>query len=250
MFEKTTQHLHVPLLLNNPFKVKPSDLCLIAASQLQDMLTHQQIWVHNFGLNPAMDGPIIGKMFGVLVVKNTKGELGYLSAFSGKMAGVFHLPGFVPPVYDYLHENSFLNIGMQKLNLMNARIKELNVSSNTKNEALILDLKTSRKTLSASLQQEIFDNHVFTNSRGEQASMMGIFELEGYKNPPAGAGECAAPKLFQYAFLNNYTPIAISEFWWGVSPKSDHWKHKEFYPACNEKCKPILGYMLQNIPLE
>jgi tRNA pseudouridine32 synthase/23S rRNA pseudouridine746 synthase len=74
-----------------------------------------------------------------------------------------------------------------------------------------------------------------------------IFENALYKNPPAGAGECAAPKLLQYAFQHNMKPIAMAEFWWGLSPKSDFWKHGQYYPACQEKCRPILDHMLAGI---
>src|SRR5690606_21753915 len=65
--------------------------------------------------------------------------------------------------------------------------------------------------------------------------------------PPAAAGECATPKLLQYAFLNDLKPIAMAEFWWGASPKSEVRKHKQFYPACTGKCEPILKHMLEGI---
>ncbi|RZJ17244.1 MAG: pseudouridylate synthase, partial [Acinetobacter sp.] len=68
-----------------------------------------------------------------------------------------------------------------------------------------------------------------------------------YKNPPAGAGECAAPKLLQYAFQHHFKPLALTEFWWGQSPKSATWKHKHFYAPCKEKCGPILKHMLEGI---
>jgi tRNA pseudouridine32 synthase/23S rRNA pseudouridine746 synthase len=45
-------------------------------------------------------------------------------------------------------------------------------------------------------------------------------------------------------------PLAMAEFWWGESPKSDFWKHKQYYPSCKEKCEPILGFMLQGIEIE
>src|SRR5690606_19855660 len=65
--------------------------------------------------------------------------------------------------------------------------------------------------------------------------------------PPAGAGECAAPKLLQYAYQNQLKPLALAEFWWGAPPKSQVRKHKEFYPSCRSKCEPILGHMLQGL---
>ncbi|RZK01842.1 MAG: pseudouridylate synthase, partial [Flavobacterium sp.] len=71
-----------------------------------------------------------------------------------------------------------------------------------------------------------------------------IFNNAGYKNPPAGAAECAGIKLLQYAFLHHMKPLALGEFWWGKSPKSNTWKHGMFYPCCKEKCEPILKHML------
>jgi tRNA pseudouridine32 synthase/23S rRNA pseudouridine746 synthase len=65
--------------------------------------------------------------------------------------------------------------------------------------------------------------------------------------PPSAAGECAIPKLLQSAFTSGYKPIAMAEFWWGASPKSEIRKHKLFYPACTGKCKPILAHMLEGM---
>jgi len=70
------------------------------------------------------------------------------------------------------------------------------------------------------------------------------------KFPPAGAGECAAPKLLQYAYKHQLKPIAMAEFWWGDSPKAEIRHHGYYYPACKGKCGPILGHMLQGLEVE
>jgi tRNA pseudouridine32 synthase/23S rRNA pseudouridine746 synthase len=62
-----------------------------------------------------------------------------------------------------------------------------------------------------------------------------------------GVGECCAPKLLNYAALNGLKPLGLSEFYWGKENKSGTRKHGEFYPACAEKCQPILGFMLCGI---
>ncbi|MGL5786758.1 MAG: RluA family pseudouridine synthase, partial [Bacteroidales bacterium] len=64
------------------------------------------------------------------------------------------------------------------------------------------------------------------------------------------AGECAGPKLLQYAYANDLVPIAMAEFWWGASPKTEVREHGHFYPACKGKCEPILGHMLQGLNVE
>ena len=231
--------------LGNEASISPiSQLALFASEDLQKLL-RQGILNHNFGLNEESELPVIGKMFGVLVVSTMAGKLGYISAFSGKLAGSNEHVEFVPPVFDMLTENSFLNLGMAQLNVINEKVRELKKSSGNQTEAIQL-LKSERKALSNSLQHQLFDNYIFVNQFGREKSLNQIFGEASYKNPPAGAGECAAPKLLQYAFRNGLIPIKMAEFWWGQSPKSNYWKHGHYYPSCKEKCKPILGFMLEN----
>ncbi|PWS26828.1 pseudouridylate synthase [Pedobacter yonginense] len=226
---------------------KPHPLCLLAANQLQDYLNNQSDWVHNFGLDRQSAGTIIGKMFGVLVVRNQNQEVGFLAAFSGKLAGRNQHTHFVPPVFDLLTENSFLNVGMEALTKMNEEIKDLEEQETPQTDPQILQLKKARKAYSVALQNRIFEHYHFLNQAGEEKNLIEIFQNIGYKNPPAGAGECAAPKLLQYAFQHNMKPIAMAEFWWGQSPKSNFWKHGHFYPCCKEKCEPIFKHMLAGI---
>jgi len=111
-------------------------------------------------------------------------------------------------------------------------------------------LKKERKEKSAALQQQIFEQYVFLNKDRKQKSLYAIFSDTVFGKPPAAAGECATPKLLQHAFLHGYKPLAMAEFWWGVPPKSEIRKHKQFYPACTGKCKPILEHMLEGIALD
>ena len=220
-------------------------LCRIAVEDLQLHLQNQQDWVHNFGLSPATDeGTIIGKMFGVLVVKTQDNGIGYLAAFSGKLAGGNHHPRFVPPVFDGLTDQSFLNNGMQELTRINEEIKGLEDLKPEAFEEGVIRLKALRKSNSIALQTELFDHYHFLNKEGKGKSLNVIFKNALRKNPPSGAGECAAPKLLQYAFRHQMKPLALAEFWWGRSPKSDFWKHGHFYFPCHEKCAPILTHML------
>lgn len=240
----------MPLHFVSPFNKKPHPLALLAAKELQHYLRHQQDWVHNFGLNGSQDTAAIGKMFGVLVVQTAAGALGYLSAFSGKLAGDNHHEGFVPPVYDSLADTGFLNKGMTSLSRINERITVLQNEDAERNRDEILVLKTKRKNHSLSLQQQLYDQYHFLNQACETKSLLALFRQAAYKNPPAGAGECAAPKLLQYAFQHRMKPVAIAEFWWGMSPKSDYWQHGAYYPACEEKCRPILAHMLSGMEMD
>ncbi len=217
----------------------PQPLCRLAASHLQLHLQCQTDWQHNFGLTEGLEGSVIGKMFGVLVVRTAAGELGYLAAFSGKLAGGNYHAKFVPPVFDGMAEGGFVNEGMTRLSRIN---EEINLLESLSQDAE--HLKAFRKEHSTALQNRIFEQYRFQNNAGEAKSLVALFEQAGYSNPPAGAGECAAPKLLQYAFENQMKPLALAEFWWGLSPKSATWKHGHFYAPCQEKCAPILAHML------
>lgn len=318
-FNSPIEHIPLPEKFTFPLFYTPHNLAKIAALELQTFLETQTQFEHNFGMNPNAEGIIIGKMFGVLVVKNEKGELGYLAAFSGKMAGGNHHQGFVPPVFDMLTENSFFLEKSKPLWHLNAEIERLESDPNyltlkheieqfqniyeqdlkqlklelkenkkqrdqqrkefpedqelfqklikasqfdnirqvnfrrqaeekkltlTQEIQLHLDqiepLKNERRERSSSLQNELFHQYTFLNQQLETKSLLEIFGA----NPPAGAGECAAPKLLHYAFSHKMTPIALAEFWWGQSPKSEVREHKHYYPACKSKCEPILEHML------
>lgn len=246
-FEGEIATILIPQKLNSPFGNIPSSIGLLAVEQLQKYLIKQTDWVHNFGLDEAMTGKIIGKMFGILVVKTEQNEVGYLAAFSGKLAGRNQHLRFVPPVFDSLQEDSFLTVGMNKLAEINGEIKMLQANKLVANELAIENLKNLRKSNSNALQNKLFDQYHFLNQAGELKSLRTIFKEYTSRQPPTASGECAAPKLLQYAFLHNMTPLAIAEFWWGASPKAQLRQHKQFYPACQEKCTPILKHMLEGI---
>lgn len=240
----------LPVKFTYPFKYKPHALSLQASAELQEYLHNQDDLEHNFGLKNGQEGKIIGKMFGVLVVKTAQEHIGYLAAFSGKLAGGYHHARFVPPVYDALTAGSFLNSGMKELTRINNEISSLEEENTEDNRHRIAVLQQVRKENSVALQALLFDQYSFLNQAGEEKSLREIFKDNSGSNPPAGAGECAAPKLLHYAFKHHMKPLALAEFWWGLSPKSDFWKHGEFYPACRQKCAPILTHMLENMAVD
>ena len=110
-------------------------------------------------------------------------------------------------------------------------------------------LKARRKTMSEALQERIFRLFVVTNAHGEQRDLVEVFKPLGTL-PPAGAGECCAPRLLNYAFNHSLRPVCMAEFWWGASPVGEVRHHGHFYPACRSKCKPILDFMLQGLDVE
>ena len=112
----------------------------------------------------------------------------------------------------------------------------------------IRKLRERRKDLSDILQKWIFDNTIVINACGERKSIAAIFSDRGLV-PPAGTGECAAPKLLQYAFLHGLRPLAMGEFWYGRSPDNEVREEGRFYPSCSSKCGPLLGFMMRGIAL-
>lgn len=111
----------------------------------------------------------------------------------------------------------------------------------------ILKLQEERKQRSAQLQKWLFDQYVLLNAQGETIALLSLFiDCE----PPAGSGDCAAPKLLHFAYQHQLKPIAMGEFWWGPSPKTEIRHHRQFYPSCNSKCKPILTFMLKGLDVD
>lgn len=329
-FEQDISNYSLPEKFTFPFYYQPHPLTVLASEQLQKHLSTQQDWQHDFGIDSPEDGT--GKMFGVLLVQNAQGELGFLSAFSGKIADSNLLPGFVPPVFDMLAEQSFFRTELADITAVSDELKsqqsnpkllqlreafktnqaqyqqeesaqrqkmiegralrkaqreqaeatlseeelkerllelskqsvaEKNVLKYLKLEwdekiAIISDeltqletslnaLKDQRKQMSNTLQNKLFEQYRFLNADGQEQSLRAIFKPTAAPTPPAGAGECAAPKLLHYAYKHGFKPLALAEFWWGCSPKSEIRQHGKFYPSCNSKCQPILGHMLQGM---
>ncbi|OED62212.1 RNA pseudouridine synthase [Vibrio tasmaniensis ZS-17] len=331
-FQQSIESYSLPERFTFPFYYEPHPLCEIASHQLQQYLETQTDWQHDFGLDSDAGR---GKMFGVLLVKSPEGELGYFSAFSGKIADQNLLPHFVPPVFDMLSSDSFFHQDTADMMAVNAKFKALQANAdylelceqlaqqkaqaeqeietqrlliiegrktrkeqreqgkenldeqafeqlnNELNKASVADknqqkylklnweqilnelqikvdvftnqlveLKEQRAHLSHQLQHKLFSQYAFQNAEGNIEDLNQIFEDTPNKIPPAGSGECAAPKLLQYAYLNGYTPLALAEFWWGRSPKSEIRKHKKYYASCQSKCVPILGHMMKGLEVD
>ena len=334
-FSTPINQIKLPKKFTFPFYYEPHPLCKIAAKEVQHYLETQTDFDHNFGIDASKKGLVIGKMFGVLVVKNQQNEIGYITAVSGKLADKNQHKLFVPPVYDMLTKDSYFLKEETVLNNINLAIKQLEnnieyrslldqfnqkkkkatIDIQEKKEALktakkdrnvrrkkaqvtlsaeaytafkkklskesleakyffnnvnrywehilnahkekiavfttkIADLKAQRKTKSAALQHYLFEQYQFLNSKKEVKNLTDLFAKTTDQNIPAGSGECAAPKLLQYAFLHDLKPIAMAEFWWGKSPNTAIRKHGYYYPACQGKCKPILSHMLTGIEMD
>lgn len=318
-FRHSIASFSLPTRLNNPFHYTPHPLCELAARELRAYLCERKEWTEELSA---------GKMFGVLVVKDPAGTVGFLAAFSGNLAGSNSHEYFVPPIYDMLRPGDFFRTEEASISDLNRQIETLETAgryrellrtieetetevareiaaakarmriAKTAREARrrehpdentqtalvresqyekaelhrlkqswknrlaslhaqrtsiverIESLRCERKARSAALQAKLFRKFRLLNALGEIRDLAEIFATTPQRTPPAGAGECAAPKLLQYAFEHRLTPLAIAEFWWGASPKGEIRRHGHYYPACRGKCGPILAHILRGLDVE
>ena len=318
-FQTSIAGIELPRLFTYPFHYTPHPLCVMAAGEVQAYINKQTRWKEELDK---------GKMFGVLIVRTSNGQTGYLAVFSGNLCGSNSHSFFVPPVYDLLKPDGFFKIEEEQISAINHQIgqlqncdrylelqqkmeretassqqalsearkvlkaakekreqRRLHRPNENEQVAMIREsqyqkaefkrlerywkeqiseiktemesfssrieaLKAERRNRSAALQQKLFQQFNFLNAKGETKNLCAIFEETVQKTPPAGAGECAAPKLLQYAYLSGLSPIAMAEFWWGESPKTEIRHHGYYYPSCRGKCEPILRHMLQGLDVE
>ena len=320
LFKTDISNIPLPERFTFPFHYTPHPLCIQAAEDVQTYLSSRTDWHEELQQ---------GKMFGVLIVRDDKGRIGYLSAFSGILAGSNRHDYFVPPVFDFLQPTGYFRQEEMEISGINRRIaftqqsaefvhahqelERLETEAKTallqarnslkeakkardirrENETLseneltqmikesqhgkaalkrleqewkeriarqqaiterhqqaIDAMKEERKKRSAALQQWLFRQFCLLNARGEQKNLCQIFAETPQQTPPSGAGECAAPKLLQYAYQQKLSPVAMAEFWWGNSPKGEIRRHGYFYPSCKSKCEPILKHMLQGLRVD
>ena len=117
-------------------------------------------------------------------------------------------------------------------------------------ERHVANLRRRRREMSDELQTWLFRQYRVLNALGEQRDLMDIFSDTVHAVPPAGSGDCCAPKLLQYAYAHGLKPVCMAEFWWGESPRQEIRHHMHYYPACRSKCLPILTFMLQGLDVE
>lgn len=239
-FHRLNTDITPPESMNYPFCYEPDALSMLAVEGAKHFILSHADWL-----------PVLqeGKMFGILVVERD-GDLGYLAAYSGQIDILEDDDFFVPPVFDYLQPDGYFKQEEAVISRINHNILLLENDEANDNSKDIDNLKNERKSRSQALQQWLFSHFIMLNANGERRDLLDIFSDTPIKFPPSGAGECCAPKLLQYAFLNGMRPLRIAEFWWGESPKREIRHHLHFYPACRGRCLPILSFMMQGLNVE
>lgn len=196
-----------------------------------------------------------GKMFGVLVVVTPDGILGYLRAFSGMLQGQWELPGWAPPTFDGAQrdvvwgpgEAEMLDFAAQRAALLATALPDGDTAHRARIAAAVEALDGRRTARSRVLLAQIQDSYRFANARGEMRALRDLFVPAA---PPAGAGDCAAPKLLAQAYRLGLTPVALAEFWWGAPSVTGDKREGVLYAACRGKCLPILTHMLDGLPAD
>ena len=186
-----------------------------------------------------LNGEARGKMFGVLVCRTPGGETQTIKAFSGQYNGQWQLDGWAPPLFDVQTFHN-LNDPIEK------QIKALGRNAETIKDPLAKQaILQKRKLLSRKLMKDIHALYELNNFNGQKCTLPDLFPQN--RGIPTGTGDCCAPKLLNYAALHNLRPLGLAEFYWGRTNKSASRHQGQFYLACEDKCGPILGFLLCGI---
>lgn len=109
--------------MNNPFEYVPETGCAEAFARLRGRLEALKV------SGSAADRRFVceleaGKMLGVLIAVDERGETQELLAFSGQISDAgFHRPGFVGPVFDYLQPDGHFKTKEAEISALNAEIE-------------------------------------------------------------------------------------------------------------------------------
>jgi tRNA pseudouridine32 synthase/23S rRNA pseudouridine746 synthase len=329
-FTSDISQYQLPEKFTYPFHYQTHALALVASKELQQKLKK---------CHP-VDSEQQGRMYGVLIVKDIHGSLGYLSALSGNanesLGDDNSVINFVPTIHQAYEQNAFEKIQQVEINEISHTIIRLAANTDISKLTILLEnevtksdeeiqylqqqmrenkkarkekrawlnstdlpedehrdisialsrasvtdkkalqvlklhhqkdigltsgklqqltdeiesLKKIRKKRSAKLQKHFFKQYQILNCKGERKDLIELFADTIAQKPPAGSGDCAAPKMLQYAFEHKLIPLCMAEFWWGIQPKSEIRKHQHFYPACQSKCQPILSHMLSGMKVD
>ena len=118
-FEGDVAAVELPQQFTCPFCYEPHPLALMAVGQVQHYVASRTDWADEMGA---------GKMLGVLVAKDHQGQLGFLAAFSGNLAGRVLHDYFVPPVYDLLDPQGEFKRGEAQITAINHEVERLEQS--------------------------------------------------------------------------------------------------------------------------
>ncbi len=176
-----------------------------------------------------------GIMIGVLVAKNSAQEnkiLFTVSGISRKIEGKFHDAIFVEPIVSSKKIMSALQKNDSEIHLLTEKLKVCSKDN-------LQDLQLRRSVLTSESLEKVHELYSFYCFDGKKRSLKQIC-----KNhlPPTGTGDCCAPKLLNFSFKNNLTPLSMCEVFYGKSTEKKISGCK--YSPCDERCGLILPEIL------
>jgi hypothetical protein len=182
-----------------------------------------------------------GNMFGVLECEDRHGETVVLRAFSSLWEGIRQIEGWVLPILDVGVYEDVILPAQDEIKSMTAEMADLEANSRAWAE-----VQSERKKVSQALWEKMCAAYRFRNFRGEERALSDAI-LPG-RPITGGMGECCAPKLLNHAARNGLRPLGLAEFYWGDAGQGEGRVASrvvgEFYPSCEARCRPILGFML------
>ncbi|MFO0598890.1 MAG: pseudouridine synthase [Myxococcaceae bacterium] len=110
-------------------------------------------------------------------------------------------------------------------------------------ERRLAALERLRRLISREAMRRIWDSYVLTSFSGRRVALRELFTGD----PPSGAADCAAPRLLDAVRREGWKPLALAEFWWGAPPPGGARVEGQTYPACREKCGPVLPFLLEGL---
>ena len=176
-----------------------------------------------------------GIMIGVLVAKNSAQEnkiLFTVSGISRRIEGKFHDAIFIEPIVSNRKIMSALQKNDKEIHLLTEKLKSCQKED-------IQELQLRRSALTSESLEKVHELYSFYCFDGKLRSLKQICRNQ---LPPTGTGDCCAPKLLNFAFKNNLTPLSMCEVFYGKSTEKKISGCK--YSPCDERCGLILPEIL------
>ncbi|MBL9016381.1 MAG: RluA family pseudouridine synthase, partial [Myxococcales bacterium] len=151
----------LPAVFPSPFDGTPHPIARRAAEQLLAELRRMPLDE--------------GKMFGVLVVRDAGGRLGYLQAFSGMLAGRWTREGFAPPLFDAAAWERMWPAGQAALREHDQRLAAIDADGDRARRRMRLEGAAS---VWASMSRALRDKHKANKAARDAARAAGGADAE------------------------------------------------------------------------
>ncbi|MBB5219419.1 tRNA pseudouridine32 synthase/23S rRNA pseudouridine746 synthase [Treponema rectale] len=182
----------------------------------------------------------IGVMIGCLVCLDCDGKKIVLRTVSGNrydvVSNVDDSSIFVKPIVSSIQIQEALEKNDLKIHQLTEKIESLD---NSLEKSLF---SKQRRLLTDESLNSVFNLYSFCCADGKVRSLKEICAITNGNNlPPAGTGDCCAPKLLNYAFSHEMNPISMCEVFYGNSKTRVSFEKSS---PCDERCGLLLPVIL------